>query len=290
MIVHYWLKDEPTGPVTLTFLDADAREIRSFTSRTAPAPGASMVTPTPTPPGGEEPQAQQDASRPASDDEPRPTRQAGANRFVWNLRGPDATKLPDNKGRGGTVDALAGPRVPPGRYQVQLKVDGTTLTQPFEIAKDPRVAATDADLREQYTWAKKAHDLLSRAHDAVLRLRDVRAQAEAVAARTDDQAIKDAARALARTLSGIEGELIQVRSEDPRMFPAKLNTRLATVAPLIEYSDTPPTAALRDLADNLALRAQMELAKLDRCLADDLAAFNGLCQSANLTVVAPRKV
>jgi hypothetical protein len=248
-----------------------------------------MVTPTPTPPAGEEPQAPQDASTPANDDEPRPTRLAGANRFVWNLRGPDATKLPDNKGRGGTMDALAAPRVPPGRYQVQLTVGGTTLTQPFEVAKDPRVSATDADLREQYAWAKKAHDLFSRTHDAVLRLRDVRAQAEAVATRTDAQAIKDAARALARTLSGIEGELIQVKSEDPRMFPAKLNTRLATVVPLIEYSDAMPTAALREVADNLALRAEMELSKLDRCLANDLAAFNALCQGAGLAVVAPRK-
>ena len=71
-----------------------------------PSPGAG---------GGEEPRPEQDASLGAPDDEPRPTKNAGANRFVWNLRGPDATKLPDNKGRGGTAEMLAGPRVPPGR-------------------------------------------------------------------------------------------------------------------------------------------------------------------------------
>src|SRR5581483_11484526 len=124
-------------------------------------------------------------------------------RFVWNFRGPDATKIPDNKGRGGTVDALAGPRVPPGRYQVRLTVGGRTLAQSFEIVKDPRVTASDA----------------------VLRLRDARAQVQAWAGRTDRAPIKDAARALAAKLSTIEGELIQVRSDDPRMFPAKLNTR-----------------------------------------------------------------
>ena len=75
-----------------------------------------------------------------ADDEPRPTKDAGANRFVWNLRGPDATKLPDNKGRGGTIEMLAAPRVPPGAYQVRLTVGGRTLTQPFEVVKDPRVA------------------------------------------------------------------------------------------------------------------------------------------------------
>ena len=39
-------------------------------------------------------------------------------------------------------------------------------------------------------------------------------------------ALKDAATALAQELHAIEAELIQVRSEDPRMFPSKLNSRI----------------------------------------------------------------
>jgi hypothetical protein len=289
VIVHYWLKDAPTGALTLSFLDTDGHEIRSFTSRPALTPTSGpTVSGTPGTGGGEEPSAPQEASTPIDEEEPRPTKNAGANRFVWNLRGRDATKLPDNKGRGGTLEALAGPRVPPGRYQVRLTVGGKTLTQPFEVVKDPRVGATDADLREQYTWAQKAHNLLNRVHDAVLRLRDVRAQAEAWARRVDLPAVKEAAGALTATLSTIEGELIQVRSEDPRMFPAKLNTRLATIGPLIDYSDALPTAALRELTDNLALRTEMELAKLDRCLSEDVAAFNTRCREAGLAAIIPR--
>src|SRR5262249_35697926 len=152
------------------------------------------------------------------DEEPRPTKNAGANRFVWNLRGRDATKLADNKGRGGTVDMLTAPRVPPGRYQVRLTVGGKTLTQPFTVARDPRIPATDADLRAQYAVASKAHALLTRVHDAVVTLRDLRAQAKAWADRVSATAVKDAAASLSRTLTAIEEELIQVRSEDPRMF------------------------------------------------------------------------
>ena len=256
--LHYWLKEAPVGDVTLAFLDAAGREIRSFTSR----------------------RREQAASGGPPDDEPRLTKNAGANRFVWNLRGPDATRLPDNKGRGGTAEMLAGPRMPPGSYQARLTVGGRTLTQPFEVVKDPRVQATDGDLREQFTWAKKAHDLLKRVHDAVLTLRDARAQAEAWAGRVESPAVKEAARALARRLTAIEEELIQVRSEDPRMFPAKLNSRVAAVMPLVEYSDSAPTQALRELVDSLALRAGMELAKLDHCLAEDVAAFNAICRDA----------
>jgi photosystem II stability/assembly factor-like uncharacterized protein len=288
VIVHYWLKDAPAGDLTLAFLDGAGGEIRSFTSKRAPAPAVSMVSPAPA--------AGEDASTPAvSDDEPRPTKDAGANRFVWDLRGPNATKLPDNKGRGGTIDSLTAPRVPPGRYQVRLTVDltahggqMTVLTQSFDVVKDPRIGAMDAQLVEQYSFAKKAHDLFTRTHDAVLTLRDVRAQAEALAKRVDAPAVQDAVRALGAALSTVEAELITVRSDDPRMFPAKLNTRLAAVVTLVEYSDGAPTASLRDLCDNLTLRTEMELAKLDRCLAEDVVAFNARCREAGVAAIIPK--
>jgi photosystem II stability/assembly factor-like uncharacterized protein len=276
VVVHYWLKEAPAGDLTLTFLGADGREIRSFTSRRDGAkPGETAASPGAT--GGEEPGAQETPPEPAGEDEPRPTRQAGANRFVWNLRGRDATKLPDNKGRGGTIEMLAAPRVPPGAYEVRLAVAGRTLAQSFDIVKDPRVLATDEDLREQYAWAAKTHDLLRRVHDAVLTLRDLRGQADAWAGRAQTPRVKDAAGALVRTLTAIEGELVQVRADDPRMFPSKLNSRVATVVGLIEYSDAAPTQALRELHESVAGRIQAELAKLDRCLAQDVAAFNALC-------------
>ena len=63
--------------------------------------------------GGEEPPPAPDAPGRAKDEEPHPTKDAGANRFVWNLRGPDATKLPDNKGRGGAWTCSRGPACRP---------------------------------------------------------------------------------------------------------------------------------------------------------------------------------
>jgi photosystem II stability/assembly factor-like uncharacterized protein len=287
VIVHYWLKEAPAGDLTLTFLGADGIEIRTFTSRRDPTP-AGGTTATPGATGGEEPGAEAAPPEPVGEDEPRPTKQAGANRFVWNLRGPDATKLPDNKGRGGTAEALVAPRVPPGTYQVRLTVGGRILTQSFDLLKDPRVHATDEDVREQYALASRSHALLTRVHDAVLRLRDARAQAEGWAGRAPTPRVKDAARAIARTLSAIEEELIQVRAEDPRMFPAKLNSRLATIVGLVDYSDAPPTEALRELYDTLAARIQAELSRLDRCLTDDVNAFNALCFDDGAPAIVPR--
>jgi len=72
------------------------------------------------------------------------------------------------------------------------------------------------------------------------------------------------------------------------MFPAKLNTRIATVTTLVEYSDAAPTAALREVYESVALRTEMELAKLDRCLRDDVPAFNALCREAAIGPIVPK--
>ena len=46
--------------------------------------------------------------------------------------------------------------------------------------------------------------------------------------------------------------------------------------------------ALRELYQNLALRTAMELAKLDRCLAEDVPALNALCRDTSLAALVPR--
>jgi hypothetical protein len=74
------------------------------------------------------------------------------------------------------------------------------------------------------------------------------------------------------------------------MLPSRLNSRLATIVGLIDYSDAAPTQALRELHDSLAGRIEAELAKLERCLEEDVAAFNALCfdEGAAAIVTTPR--
>ena len=58
------------------------------------------------------------------------------NRFVWNLRYPDAVSFPGMILWAGSV---TGPRVAPGKYQVRLTVDGKSYQQPLTLRLDPRV-------------------------------------------------------------------------------------------------------------------------------------------------------
>ena len=60
---------------------------------------------------------------------------AGLNRFVWDLRSPEATKF---KGLILWAGGTRGPRVAPGTYQLRFTAAGRTLTEPLQVVGDPR--------------------------------------------------------------------------------------------------------------------------------------------------------
>jgi len=74
------------------------------------------------------------------------------------------------------VPQASAPVAPPGKYFVQLNVAGQTREEAFEVRKDPRVSASEADLAAQFTLWMQARDKVSESTDAVNRLREVRKQ------------------------------------------------------------------------------------------------------------------
>ena len=108
-LIDYYLKDAPTGPVTLEIVDAAGSTVRRFSSadRTVPVDPDTLNIPA--------------FWRPAP---PVLSANPGQHRWVWDLRGD----------RGG-------PRVLPGAYTVKLTVDGKVCTQPLLVRRDPRLSA-----------------------------------------------------------------------------------------------------------------------------------------------------
>ena len=76
----------------------------------------------------------------------RVTSDVGLNRFVWDMRYPEAVRFP---GMILWAGETRGPKLPPGSYQVKLTVDGKSYTQNFEIKPDPRLTITAADYAKQ---------------------------------------------------------------------------------------------------------------------------------------------
>lgn len=272
VVVQYALKGRPQGEVKLEFLDGTGKLVRDFSSR---APEAAA----------EGPVVEAEANPFRAQAAPRVPAAAGLNRFVWNMRYPDAVTFPGLIMWAGSV---TGPLAAPGKYQVRLTVDGKSQTQTFAIMKDPRLDTTPEDYTKQLTLALQIRDKLTATNDAVIRIRVVRQQLDEFAKR-DDKRVADAAKALAAKLTTVEEDLYQTKnraSEDPLNFPIKLNNKLAYVMGTVGSSDNPPTAQSYMVYEDLATKVNADLKTLDTLMGVDLAAFNKLVHDQGVPAVA----
>ncbi|HEX3876950.1 MAG TPA: glycosyl hydrolase [Bryobacteraceae bacterium] len=272
VVVQYSLKSRPQGEVKLEFLDSTGKLVHEYSSKAPEAPAES-----PTVAAEENPFRAQAA--------PRVPAAPGMNRFVWNMRYPDATTFPGLIMWAGSV---VGPIAAPGKYEVRLTVDGKPQTQSFNIMKDPRLSTTPEDYARQISLALQIRDKLAATNDAVIRIRAVRQQLEEFAKR-DDKRVADAAKALSTKLTAVEEDLYQTKNraaEDPLNFPIKLNNKLAYVMGSVESSDNPPTAQENMVYEDVATKVNAELKTLDNLMTVDLAAFNKLVHDAGVPAVA----
>ncbi|MGE5361941.1 MAG: WD40/YVTN/BNR-like repeat-containing protein [Bacteroidales bacterium] len=155
--IEYYLPNAQAGPVVVEILDGNGAVVSSYNSETPVARGGR---------GGRGAGAQEDpdaapAGRGRGGAVPRVTKNAGINRLVWDVRN------------------AAGVTVPPGAYQARLKMGTTTLTEPFTVRIDPRVAAdgvTQADLDEQFAHNMRMRELVTEVNELIARVRDAQAK------------------------------------------------------------------------------------------------------------------
>lgn len=185
-MIEYYLPSAPAGPVRIEILDAAGGPVNAYSSD-APAPaagrggrggGAAMEDP-------DMPSGRGRGGPPPS----RVTKNAGHNRFVWDVR--HSSTLP----------------APPGDYSARITADGVTLATTFTLLIDPRLAAegiTPADLKEQFehnlrmrAMVAEVGQLRSRIQAAITRLRnasgaaaDTLARVQAVAARVETEPVR----------------------------------------------------------------------------------------------------
>jgi len=128
--IDYVLKRATKHPVELAIRDAHGAVVRRYSSSDAVKPidaATSEVAP-------------EWIVQPA----PLQT-SAGMHRFVWPLRYAAPAEL----------DGGDGAWAPPGRYTVELTIDGKTLRQSLQVLPDPRVKLADADYAAQLAFARK---------------------------------------------------------------------------------------------------------------------------------------
>jgi hypothetical protein len=283
--VYYSLKAKPTSDLVLEFLDSSGKSINKFTTRLPRGGGAGQ---------GQGPAAEQPAG---GGDEgffggapARATTDAGLNRFVWDMRYPDATRFPGMILWSGQTN---GPRIVPGTYQVKLTVDGQTMTENFEVKGDPRLTTTAADYSKQLDLSLKIRDKLTETHNAIIQIRDVKKQIDDLVKRVGPQSrpIADAGNALTKKLTEVEEALYQTKnqsSQDPLNFPIRLNNKLAALLGVVARSETPPNDQSVEVYNELSGQIDAQLAKLAAIMKTDVPAFNQLVKEQNIPAIVVR--
>jgi hypothetical protein len=215
------------------------------------------------------------------------------NRFVWNTRYPDADDFPGMIMWAGTT---AGPRAAPGTYQVRLTVGESSLTESVEIEKDPRIPATDADLREQFDFLIRIRDRVSEANDAVKRIRDIRGQMDGAVKRAEGQPyadeISEEAETIKAALSEVENEIYQTKNrsrQDPLNFPIRLNNKIAGLTGVVGSTDAKPTQQSYDVFEDLSSQLQVQLDRLNEIIETDIPRFNALIAQHSVPAVIIRE-
>jgi photosystem II stability/assembly factor-like uncharacterized protein len=260
--IDYYLK-QPADAVTIDILDSGGQVIRTFKG---------------VPETDKDKKEGDAASQPGDDDfRPPPAKVAtkqGLNRFVWDMRYPNAT---DFKGLVLWAGSTRGPVAPPGSYQVRLSAAGESKTEAFTIVRNPLERASDADLQEQFTLAKQISGKVSAANDAVLRIRAIKEQVADRSAKAKDARITKSADALTGKLTDVEGEIYQYRnrsSQDPLNYPIRLNNKLAALQGIVDSGDSKPTDQSYAVFKDLSAQLDRQLQRLDALMQTDVAAFN----------------
>jgi hypothetical protein len=190
---------------------------------------------------------------------------------------------------------MRGPRVVPGKYQVKLTVDGTTLSEPFEVKPDPRLSTTAADYGKQLELGLQIRDKVSETHNAIIQIRDVRKQVDDLLKRIKDQpsfkSVSDAGTNLNKNLQAVEEALYQTKNQsnqDPLNFPIRLNNKLAALGGVVAGADYAPTDQSYVVYQELTGQIDAQLQRLAQILKTDLPAFNQLVKEQNIPAVTVR--
>lgn len=284
VVVYYSLKAKPTTDLVVEFLDSSGKSINKFTTRLPRRGGAGQgqgaAGEQPPAGGGEEGFFGGGAPARASTD-------VGLNRFVWDMRYPDAVRFPGMILWSGQTQ---GPRIVPGTYQVKLTLDGQTMTENFEVKGDPRLTTTPADYARQLDLSLKIRDKLTETHNAIIQIRDVKKQIDDLIKRIGPQSrpIADAGNALTKKLTEVEEALYQTKnqsSQDPLNFPIRLNNKLAALLGVVARSETPPNDQSLEVYNELAGQIDAQLQKLSQIMKTDVPAFNQLVKDQNIPAI-----
>jgi len=258
VLVNYFVKDTvKTDTISVSFHETDGDLIKLFSTH----------------PNKEDNEAKLSVSQ-------------GLNTMNWDMRYNGAKTF---KGMIMWAATTRGPVAIPGAYKVKMTVNGVETMQDFNLIKDPRASASQADLKAQFDFLMNVRNKLTETHEGIINIRKAKAQINDVLKKAgDNDELDELGKAIIKDMSDIEKTLYQTKNEsgqDPLNFPIRLNNKLGHLASLSGIGDNRPTDSALEFYAEVTGKIDEQLKMLSDIFGSRIAEFNQKVKSANVDAV-----
>jgi len=175
---------------------------------------------------------------------------------------------------------------------VRVTAGGKSETQTFNVLRDPRTNAPQADLEAQYAFLLQVRDRTTEANNAVSTIRNVKAQLADRRTRAGSRgaALEKLATPLEAQLSSVEETLYQVKNrsgQDPLNYPIRLNDQLSGLGNVADGAEAKPTAQTLEVYRILSAQLDVQLKRLNDLLTGGLGGVNAELTRLGLDKITP---
>lgn len=210
----------------------------------------------------------------------------GLNTMNWDMRYNGAKTF---KGMIMWAATTRGPAAIPGSYKVKMTVNGAETIQDFDLLKDPRKSASQADLQAQFDFLMNVRNKLTETHEGIINIRKAKVQINDVLKKAgDNEDLNTIGKAIIKDMSEIEKTLYQTKNEsgqDPLNFPIRLNNKLGHIASNSGIGDNRPTDAALEFYTEVTGKIDEQLKMLSEIFDTRIAEFNQKVKEANVDAV-----
>ena len=277
-IVRYYFKNHPKGEVKIQFLTDQGDTIITYSS-VKNVNGEPVIV-------AKEFYPDKKSEKPGI-----LTARAGMNSFVWNMRYPNAVPVEGNNVM--WAGSGIGAKVVPGKYLVRLIVNQAVISeQPVEILRDPRVNASDTDLKEQFDLLQQINGKISEAHTAINHIRKLRSQVNAYIVSVMDTALANRMKEMTKTmledLDRLEATLMQPKAKAPQdvlAYPIRLNDKMAGLGSNVSSADSKPTLNAYVVYGELSSKIDRAVKEVQEIMEKKITDFNEFVKNQQIPAI-----
>jgi len=261
-VIIYYLLSDKAKEVSLSILDEQGNAIRTWGMQEIPTQRFTTFD-----------------SRGYEQDlvtgQPRATVSKGLNRFVWDMRYPNVSRIP------GVPPVVINPIAKPGTYQVRLTVDGASQTRSFELKINPNEKYTR---QETEAKAKFWMNLYAKAEESIQSVLAAKAAQEKVAKalkKGGSEALKSQGAVVDKLSQGYIASMVATGATLVQIISEKTKplSKLVTLHNILEHTEGPPNQGVREVYAKVSAEMDAYRSGFEAKLKKEMAKFDELART-----------